>query len=118
MIGFILSFVFSTPTSASAQSADEAALRGLAERFFAAYQKQDIDGLMRLWSEKSPDYATSRQNIQQTFAANRLEVKSLTLGKVTMDGDKASLRVVVDVSAIEVKTGKPAAGFGKMNHTL
>jgi CHAT domain-containing protein/Tfp pilus assembly protein PilF len=117
-IGLVFCFSFSISLSASGQSADEMALRSLAEKFFAVYQKADLDSLMLLWSEKSPDYVASKKNFQQSFAANKIELKSLTLGKVTMGGEKASLRVLVDLNAVEVKTGKPAAGFGKLNQTL
>jgi CHAT domain-containing protein len=117
-IGVMLCFSFSITLSASGQAADEMALRGLAEKFFAAYQKPDLDALMLLWSEKSPAYATSKLSFQQSFAANKIEVKSLTLGKLMLNGEKASLRVGVDLSAVDGKTGKPADGFGKMNRTL
>lgn len=40
------------------------------------------------------------------------------MGKLTLDAEKASLRVVVESSAVDVKTGKPASGFGKQNRTL
>ena len=38
------------PSFAAVQSDDETQLRTLAERFFAAYQKRDLDGLMSLIS--------------------------------------------------------------------
>jgi CHAT domain-containing protein/tetratricopeptide (TPR) repeat protein len=117
-IGIIIGFSFSHSSSASWQSADEMALGSLTERFFATYQKQDLDVLMSLWSEKSPDYAASKQSFQQSFAANKIELKSTTMGKLTLDGEKASRRVLMDSRAVDVKTGKPADGFGKLNRTL
>jgi CHAT domain-containing protein/tetratricopeptide (TPR) repeat protein len=117
-ITLIICFLFSDSVPACGQSIDEVALRGLTDKFFAAYQKQDIDALMSLWSEKSPDYATSRQSFQQSFAANKIELKSTTTGKLTINSDKASLRVVVNSSAVDIKTGKPATGFGNLNRTL
>jgi hypothetical protein len=47
-----------------------------------------------------------------------IELKSLTHGNVGIDGDKATLGVVVEVSAADAKTGKPAEGFGRVNRTL
>src|SRR5690348_2726365 len=80
------------PLVATAQSADEALLRALTEKFFAAYQQKDLDGLMRLWSAKSPDLAASKQSFEQSLAAvERIELKSLTIGKLTVDGDKANV---------------------------
>jgi tetratricopeptide (TPR) repeat protein len=73
---------------------------------------------MALWSEKSADYAVSRKSFQESFAANRIDIKSTTVGRLTLDGDHASLRLVVDSSAVKVRTGKPASGFGRLNRTL
>jgi CHAT domain-containing protein/Tfp pilus assembly protein PilF len=117
-IALILCLSFSIATLAYGQAADEVALRSLTEKFFAAYQKQDLDALMALWSEKSPDYASSKQSLQQSFAANRIEIKATTPGSLSIEGDKASLRVVIDSNAVEVKSGKPASGFGRLNRTL
>jgi tetratricopeptide (TPR) repeat protein len=117
-VAVTLCLSLSIATSAYGQTADEAALRSLTEKFFAAYAKQDLDALMALWSDKSPDYASSKQSLQQSFAANRIEVKATTMGSLTVDGDKASLRVVVDSSAVEAKTGNPASGFGRLNRIL
>jgi CHAT domain-containing protein/Tfp pilus assembly protein PilF len=100
------------------QAADEAALRSLTENFFAAYAKQDLDALMALWSDKSPDFAASKQSLQQSFAANRIEIKATTMGKLNVDGDKANLRVLVDSSAVDIKTNEPAKGFGRLNRSL
>jgi CHAT domain-containing protein/Tfp pilus assembly protein PilF len=117
-IALTFCFISSFSLSVYGQSTDETALRNLTEKFFTAFQKQDIDALMSLWNEKSPDYATSKQSFQQSFAANKIEVKSTMMDKLTVDDDKAILRVVVDSDAVDVKTGKPASGFGKLNHTL
>jgi CHAT domain-containing protein/Tfp pilus assembly protein PilF len=117
-IALTICFLFSGSVSAYEQTTDETALHKLTEKFFAAFQKQDIDALMSLWSEKSPDHATSKLNFQLSFAANKIEIKSTTLGKLTLDGDKAILQVLMDSEAIDIKTGKPASGFGKLNRTL
>jgi CHAT domain-containing protein len=108
-----------TPQQTSAPSADEAALRALVDHFFAAYVKEDLEKLMSLWSAKSPDLAARRKEMQELFAAHdRLEVKSLAVRKLTIDGEKARARVAVEISATEAKTDKAAAGFGKVNRAL
>lgn len=95
------------------------AARDVAEKFFAAYQKEDIDGLMSLWSEKSLDYAASKRSFQQAFADyEKLEVKNLVFVAAASTADKADVRVTIEVSAGDSKTGKPADGLGKMNRTL
>ncbi|MGH9899348.1 MAG: tetratricopeptide repeat protein, partial [Pyrinomonadaceae bacterium] len=117
----LLCLVCCAPFFAVAQSADDTALGALAKEFFAAYQKQDLDGLMLLWSEKSPDLRSSKQNFQQTFAAiDKIEVKNLLVRQIKVDGTKATVRVVIESSessAVDAKI-KPAVGFGKMDRTL
>jgi CHAT domain-containing protein/TPR repeat protein len=106
------------PLVAAAQSADETMLRTLTERFFAAYQAKDLDGLMLMWSAKSADLAASKQSLQQSLAAvEKIELQSLAIRKITVDGDQASLRVALEINAVEVKTGKPQ-GLKKLNRTL
>src|SRR5258708_7231896 len=83
------------PPSASAD--DAADRKAVAERLFAAYAKKDLDGFMALWSAKSPDLAPRRQTMQQVFAAtDKIEVKSLAIRKVVVEGDTAKVRVAVE----------------------
>lgn len=102
---------------------DEAALHSIVERFFAAYSKEDLDGFMALWSGKSPEYAQSKRAMQKIFAeSEQIEVKGLAIRKITVGAgvptSPLKVRVFIEMSAVDVKTGKPAAGFGKMNRTL
>jgi CHAT domain-containing protein/Tfp pilus assembly protein PilF len=117
-VTLLICLTFSGSVYAYRQAADEAALHSLGEKFFTAFRQQDLNTLMLLWSEKSPDYAASRKSFQESFAANKIELKGVTIGRLSLDGDKASLRVVVDSSAIDLKTYKPATGFGKLARTL
>jgi CHAT domain-containing protein len=97
----------------------ESTLRSVVNELFAAYAREDIDGYMKLWSPKSPDLDARRKELQQLFTANdKIEVKNLLMIKVKVDSEKASVRVAVDVSALVVKTGKPAQGFGPMNRAF
>ncbi len=103
----------------SASAADEAALRALAQEFYAAYAKKDLDGFLQLWSAKSPELAARRQAMQKLFADHeKIEVKDLVIRKMAVEGEKAKLRVEVEINAIETKTGKPAPGLGKMIRAL
>lgn len=109
----------SVPQVITAQSAaDDAALGKLAEKFFDLYQKMDLDGLTALWSDKSPHLVTFQQEAKQTFAANKLELRSLIIRKVTVSNDKATIRAVVEINAEDLKTGKAADGFGIINRTF
>src|SRR5262249_2280906 len=93
---------------ASAAAADELALRALAEEFYASYAKKDLDGFLRLWSARAPELAARRQTMQKLFADHeKIEVKGLVIRKMAVEAEKAKLRVELEMSAIEVKTGKP-----------
>jgi CHAT domain-containing protein/tetratricopeptide (TPR) repeat protein len=97
----------------------ETALCSVVAELFAAYAREDLDGYMKLWSAKSPDLAARQKTLQELFTANdKIEVKTLNFRKVNLEGEKASVRVTVDLSALDAKTGKPAQGFGKMNRVL
>jgi CHAT domain-containing protein/Tfp pilus assembly protein PilF len=110
--------VFMNPI-APAQSSDDPNLRTLIERFFSAYQKKDLAGVTELWSERSPELEDARLALQKTFAENdRIWLDSLLLRKLTILGQKAVVRIAVDVSAVDSKTGNPATGFGKQNLTF
>src|SRR5262245_37063348 len=104
---------------APAAAADEVALRALAEEFYTGYAKKDLEGFIQLWSAKAPELAARRQTMQKLFADHeKIEVKGPVIRKIAVDGEKAKLRVEVEIIAIEVKTGKPAAGLGKMIRAL
>lgn len=104
---------------ALAQSDHEATFGSLVKNFFELYQKKDIAGLMRLWSEKSPEAASSRQAFLQIFETNdKIEVKNFAISKTKVEGERATLRIVIEVSGIDAKTGKPAAEFGRQNRTF
>src|SRR5688572_19858941 len=80
----------SMPSIAQTPSQDEASFRRLLERYFAAYEQKDLNALIGQWSEKSPDLASNKKSLQESFAATqKIEIKSLSIGKIAMDGAKA-----------------------------
>ena len=96
-------------------AADSAALRALVQEYYGSYAKKDLAGLLGLWSARSPESAARRKTMQKLFVDfERIEVKGLVIRKMEVEGEKAKLRVELEMDAIEVKTGKPAVGFGKM----
>jgi len=113
-----LCLVICLPYPARSQTADDAALRALAERFFAVYESRDLDGLMRLWSEKSPELADGKKTFQLTFGANKIELKRLSIRQVDVENGRAMVRVIVEQSLVDAATSAPAKGPGKMNRTL
>ena len=105
--------------SAAPQTADEGALRTLAAEFFTRYAKEDVDAFMALWGAEAPERAARRQAAEKFFAAHdRVEVSGLTVGAVTAEGDRGRARVDLELQAVEAKTGKPAAGLGRMRRLL
>ena len=100
-------------------ASDNAALRALVEEFYGSYAKKDLDGFLRLWSATSPELAARRETMQKLFVDNeKIEVKDLVIRKLAVEGEKAKLRVEVEMDAIEVKTSKLADGLGKMVYAL
>jgi hypothetical protein len=82
-------FIGGVSLIALGQSTDEASVRSLAARYFDLYQRKDAAGVLRMWNEKSPDFAVAQQSLQKTFTeTDKLELKHLTIGKVSFDGDK------------------------------
>ena len=106
------------PFVSRAQSADEAAVRHLAERFFDAYQNTNLKTILPLWSEKSPNLTSAKETFERVFGENKIELESLTFRKISVGDGKASVRVVAIMSGVDLKTGSPASIFGKMNRTL
>jgi CHAT domain-containing protein/tetratricopeptide (TPR) repeat protein len=116
---FISCLVFCSPDTANAQTAEESTLRTLTERFFDAYQKEDINNLLALWSKASPELAAGEQALRRTFTENdRIRLNDLSILAIKVDGSKAVARVLVNISATDAKTGAPATGLGKMSRAL
>jgi CHAT domain-containing protein/Tfp pilus assembly protein PilF len=104
--------------SISAQSADEAAVRQLVEKFLSAYQKRETDALTSLWSAEPPTGEIGREELQRALAeAAKFEVKSYSLNKIAVEADQARAEIVFEVTGRdpEVKANAPA---GKINRTL
>jgi CHAT domain-containing protein/Tfp pilus assembly protein PilF len=86
--------------NAAAAQAEEAALRAVVEKFFAAYGKKDLAGVMALWSEKSPDLAAHQKALGQQFATEDYSFGNPMISRVKVEGGKASLRATIDMAAI------------------
>jgi len=94
-------------------------VRGVVEKYFALYAAKDLDGLISLWSAKSPELEARRKSAAELFAGSeKIALKSFAVRQVSVAGDKARVRVEADVQVIEAKTGKEMAGYGKLLRTL
>lgn len=107
---FVLSYLLIwLPVNAGAQNDDQAAVRRVVEQLFAACQREDLAGVMALWSEKSPDLVANRQSTQQTFAIYHIvAVKSLDLNKITVQADTAIVQLIAELSVLKVQPGAAA----------
>jgi len=75
-LGLVLVAVGLSSTSLSAgqdkaglSASDEAALRAVVEQFFAAREKKDVAALLKLWSERSPQYGEFKQSMERQVGA-------------------------------------------------
>jgi CHAT domain-containing protein/Tfp pilus assembly protein PilF len=105
--------------SPSGQAADEAALRNLVAQYFGAYVRKDSDGLRAMWSENSPEAGATLKLAQRVFAASgAIDLAGLNVVALAIDGDKAFVRVALEMNVLAAKTARPMPGFGKMNRAL
>jgi CHAT domain-containing protein/tetratricopeptide (TPR) repeat protein len=81
----------------------EADLRAVVEKYFTLYAGKNLEGLMNLWSEKSPDYASLKRDLQGQFAAEDSSFSLPTISRVKVEGEWASLRATVNLTAINLK---------------
>src|SRR5262249_50910448 len=88
----------------SSSQFEEAALRSIVEKFFSAYGKKDLAGVVALWSEKSPNLATSKKTLQQRTASEDQSFSNPAISRVKVEGEKASLRVTIALTTINLKT--------------
>jgi CHAT domain-containing protein/uncharacterized protein HemY len=104
---------------ASAQQSDDIVVSNLTRSFFEATQRKDIDGLLKLWSAKAPDLQGFTAATRKTFSdVGSIELKSLEIRRITVEGAQSNVRVTVEMNATELKSGKPAPDFGRRNRTL
>jgi CHAT domain-containing protein/Tfp pilus assembly protein PilF len=105
---------------ANAQSADDVSLvRNATRNFFEASQRKDVDGLLSLWSAKAPELTAFTEAVKKSFAeVGNIELQSLEIHRVTVEGAQSIVRLTVEMQANDLKSGKPAAGFGRGNRTL
>jgi CHAT domain-containing protein/tetratricopeptide (TPR) repeat protein len=101
------------------QSENESEIRAVVERFFAAFQSKDMAAIAAHWAGDSKEREAPLHKLEAAFAAvGEIELKSLSVTGITLDGDKATVRVSVEITAADVKTEKPAQGFGSVRRVF
>ena len=96
-------------------SPDESLLRAAVGQYFELFAKKDQNDLLKYWSADAPERETRGKEFQHDFAANNgIEVTNLAIRKLKIEGNKAAMQVAVEITARDIKTGRPSAAFGKM----
>ncbi|HEY6333147.1 MAG TPA: CHAT domain-containing protein [Blastocatellia bacterium] len=105
--------------SVHAQTVPQSEVRAIAERFLCAYQKKDIEALIALWSEQSPELAATKQALESAFSEpGGAQVKSFTVSRITLSGDKAAVRIVTEMTGAAGAAGATAEQPGTVNRAL
>jgi CHAT domain-containing protein/TPR repeat protein len=105
--------------SSLAQSDDDTEIKVLVEKLFELYQRKDLDGMISLWSEQSPFTAKDKQGQEREFAAyEKIAVGRIDIRQKKIDGDKATLRVAIEIAATRAKLIKATEKLEKKNRTI
>jgi CHAT domain-containing protein/uncharacterized protein HemY len=116
---FALLIICLVSSGAAQEKSDDADLRALVKQFFTAYANKDLAEWRRLWSAGAPELAARAQQLERLFPTlGAIELKSVTLKQISLDGAQANVRAAVELNATDLKTGKPAAGFGQWQRAL
>jgi len=103
--------VFSQPRSASSalnayQASDDSAIRAIPGKYFSLYAAKDIDGLLSLWTQRSPDYASLKQDLQRQFTAEDRSFGVPTISRVKVEAGKVNLRATVKAVITDLKSNQ------------
>jgi CHAT domain-containing protein/uncharacterized protein HemY len=90
----------------TSQASAEPAVRAVVEKYFTLYAAKDLDGLMGLWSEKSPDHSSLKQNLERLFATESYSLSLPTISRVKVEEDKVSLRATAHLTVIDLKSNQ------------
>ena len=104
-LSFLLLAVITTCSFAQ-QSADETAVRAFVQQCFALYAKNDLEGVLQLWSEKAPTYPTKRATLERQFAAQTMAIKIVDVSHLEIERERASLRATLDVTITSKQNGQ------------
>lgn len=94
----------------NAQPAGAPTVDLLAQRLHSAYQLKDRNGVLALWSEKSPQLVEERAALQKLFEAAS-SVSESTVGDPEVTGDRAVVRIDREST---VSAGSPDSGKKKL----
>src|SRR5262245_51394444 len=90
----------------ASQASAEPAVRAVVEKYFTLYAAKDLDGLIGLWSEKSPDHSSLKQNLERQFRTENYSLSLPTISRVKVEEEKVSLRATAHLTAIDLKSNQ------------
>jgi CHAT domain-containing protein len=109
---FVCLLILFLQISGFSQSSDEAELRRLTELFWHTWEKLDADGYLSVWSKTSEEGKANWARVPKSWEIyDKVELKKLEIHRVIVNGDKANVRITVNLAALNKKTGKPMGGF-------
>ena len=93
-------------------ASEKEALVSLTRRFYQTFESETLEGQWDIWSPRSTDPSADRE--QRT--KSRAQMENVRLVKfdaydVKINGDKARVRLIVNVSATWKQNGKPVRGW-------
>ncbi len=93
-------------TSPHFSTADDAAeLKAVVEKFFAAFAKKDLDGLMSLWDAKVRASDARRKHYQQMLTYyDHVRVENMTFSHWKIEGSQASVRLTYEMVSVVANT--------------
>jgi CHAT domain-containing protein/Tfp pilus assembly protein PilF len=97
------------PSTLTPQPSEEAEIKKVVEQMFTAFAKEDLDGVMACWAEKSPQFAEFKQFAQNDFVtADDTQFVNVMFTHWKIEAEKATVRLRFDWKWSDVKTKKPA----------
>jgi CHAT domain-containing protein len=111
----------SRPLSVSslAQSRDDEAIRKLVGRIFESYQRKALDGMISLWSEKSPFLPENKKVLQKEFVTyEKIVVKEIEIRQIKIDGGRASIRVSAEMMLTRAHLVNVTEKLERKNRTM
>lgn len=85
------------------QSSSESDLRAVIGKYLSLYAAKDVEGLMKFWSDKSPDHAKLKESLTQKFAVEAYTISEPSLSGIKSEGDRASLRATFTLTTTDLK---------------
>jgi tetratricopeptide (TPR) repeat protein len=73
---------------------DEAAIRQLTARFFAAFAAKNLEGALACWAVDSPEFAAVKDSLQETFRrSDDVRTRDVRFSRWTLWPDAATVRI-------------------------